>query len=296
MMRRTVFALACFLIGLGVAAFSVEWTEIQAFSAVAADPATGAPSVSFSLSLPYDKAPDRMQIRAVWEIYVWDDGAQILLDSYTRRSVETQGMLLFYVGSSPVLIETGKRYVANLVVDDLVNGLHHEHVFDFLAPLSLPIGIHFEGDDGEEEWDLTSLPDEELEELVLLYQLVTAEYELAADGVALDSMFADYAGDEASFPMAVLLIPTEGLSTELGLENSPISVTVAQMLYVYSIPSADAIGGFEDQVEQFQRDFVGFIYTGPGGEGLGAGSVIFLHEPVWSLLEDVSAEYARRTE
>ena len=295
MMRRIVLALACLLIGLGVAAFSVEWTEIQAFSAIAADPVTGAPSVSFSLSLPYDKAPNRMQIQAAWEIYVWDEGNQIPLESYTRRSVETRGMLLFYVGSSPVLIETGKRYVAKLVVDDLVNGLHHEHVFDFLAPLSLPIGIHFEGDDGEEEWDLTSLPDEELEELVLLYRLLVGDYELAAEGVALDLMFADYAGDEASFPMAALLIPTEELSTELELENAPISVTVAQMLYVYSIPSADAIGGFEDQVDQFQRGFVGFIYTGPGGEGLGAGRVIFLHEPVWSLLENVSAEYARRT-
>ena len=296
MMRWKVFALACLLIGLGVAAFSAEWMEIQASSAVAADPTTGAPSVSFSLNLPYDEAPDRMQIRAAWEIYVWEDGDQIPLDSYTRTSVETRGMIGFYVGSSPVLIETGKRYVAKVVVDDLVNGLHYEHVFDFLAPLSLPIGIHFEGDDGEEERDLTSLPDEELEELVLLYRLLVAEYELAAEGVALDSMSADYAGDEANFPMAVLLIPTEGLSTELGLENSPISVTVAQMLYVYSIPSADAIGGFEDQVDQFQRDFVGFIYTGPGGEGLGAGRVIFLHEPVWSLLEDVSAEYAGRTE
>ncbi|MBU0595974.1 hypothetical protein KJ567_04740 [Candidatus Bipolaricaulota bacterium] len=296
MTRRTIFAAALFVLLCAPVALSVEWSEFQAFPAVTTDPVTGAPSLIFSLGLAYDERPSAMRIRTSWEVYVVENGERVLLESYARTSPEMRGAGNVYAASPRVTIEAGGRYLATVVIEDLVNDLTHEHVFDFLAPLSLPLGIHFEGSDGSEALDLTGLPDEELEELVLLYRLLVADYELTAEGVELSAMLSDHSGLEESYPMAALLIPSNGLSSEIGPEDAPITVTVAQVLYVYSIPSSEGVDGFEGQVEDFGRDFVGMVYAGPGGDGLGAGKIVFIHEPAWLVLEAAAAEYARRTE
>jgi len=293
---RCVVLVGLAFLGLAMTAGAVEWTETQAFPAVTTDPETGAPSLIFSLGLAYDERPNKMRIRTSWEIYVVEDGEQVLLDSYARTSPEMRGAGNVYAASPRVAIEPGGRYIATVVVEDLVNDLTYEHIFDFLAPLSLPLGIHFEGSDGSEALDLTGLPDEELEELVLLYRLLVSDYERVGEDVEIAAMLADYADLDESYPMAALLIPSDGLSSEIGPENAPITVTVAQILYVYSIPASDAVAGFRGQVEGFGREFSGFVYEGPGGEGLGAGMVVFLHEPVWLVLEAADAEYRRRTE
>ena len=295
-MTQSIATAMLVLVGLSLLVSAVEWTEFQAFPAVAPDPFTGAPSLIFSLGLAYDERPDQMRIRTSWEIYVVEDGEQVLLESYARTSPEMRGAGNVYPASPRVSIEAGERYLATVVVEDLVNNLRHNHTFDFLAPLSLPLGIHLVGSDGSEAYDLTGLQDEELEELVLLHRLLVADYERVAEGVDIAAMLSDYGGDEESYPMSALLIPTDGLPTEVGPEDAPITLTVAQILFIYSISSSDAVAGFEDQVSDFEREFAGLVYVGPGGEGLGAGKVIFLHEPVWAVLEAASAEHARREE
>jgi len=293
-MKRSIALAMLVFVGLSVLVSAVEWAEFQAFPAVAPDPFTGTPSLIFSLGLSYDERPDQMHIRTSWEIYVVEDGEHVLLESYARTSPEMRGAEKVYPASPRVSIETGKRYLATVVVEDLVNDLRHEHAFDFLAPLSLPLGIHLVGADGSEAYDLTGLPDEELEELVLLHRLLANDYDRVAEGVEIATMLSDHSGDEENYPMSALLIPTDGLSSEVGPEDVPITLTVAQILFVYSIPSSDAVAGFEDQVADFERKFAGFVYVGPGGEGFGTGKVIFLHEPVWAVLEAASAEHARR--
>ncbi|MFC2099479.1 hypothetical protein ACFLSF_01435, partial [Candidatus Bipolaricaulota bacterium] len=230
MTRRAILAAGLLILLCAVPALSAEWTEFQAFPAVTTDPATGAPSLIFSLGLAYDVPPSRMQIRTSWEVYVEQDGEHVLLESYARTSPAMGGARNVYSASPRVPIEVGGRYVATAVIQDLINNLTYERTFDFLAPLSLPLGIHIEGWDGSEAMDLTGLPDEELEELVLLHQLLAGSYELAGEGVELASMLADYAGLEESYPIAALLIPAAGLSTEVGPEETPLTITVAQTL------------------------------------------------------------------
>ena len=293
MNRTRILAVVCLLLASSVAVLAVEWTETNSYAALTTDPFTGAPAVVFSLSLAYDAAPSDARIHVSWKVYRVEGGSQTLIEEYARTSNPGGGVSNLHLASPPAVIEGGGQYRATVEIEDLVNGLTFAKTLSYSSPVTLPIGLHLVGWDGSEVIDLSELPDEELEELVMLHRLYGRGYELEGEAVDLDDLFRDFVPDDESYPVIVLLIPS--LTAEVGSTAGPITITVSHILYMFTVPTADDVAGFRSQVEAYAQDTTGAVYVGPGGDGFGEGVVVFLQDGVWPVLEAATDEHQTRS-
>ncbi len=294
MYRRAGLMVLVFAIA-AIPVSATEWEEIEWSATVVSDYKTGLPAIIFNTGLSYDEVPEMMQLGITWEVFSVDGSIETMLYEYTKNTARTRAALRIYMASEPVLIEAGTRYGARVWIEDLENGLFHERSYTYFAPQSLPVGLRLVDWDGTEEADLAGMPDEELEELVLLQRAISS-YEVIAEDVSISSLFSQYAATDEEYPVSVILLPETGVDNNWGSESQPITVTFGLTVLVYSIPSSDAKAGFQEQLQQYEQTFTGTVYAGTPGDSLGQGVVVFLHDAMEVILDAALAESAARSE
>lgn len=287
-MRRQPVIAGAVLVLTCLGAWGAEWTETDWGADVVLDAGTGLPAVVFHVALEYTSASGSSPVDTSWEVFAIVDGSEIPLDGISSTSIRSGEMTRIYAASPRVLIEPGKRYGARVTITDPSLNRPYERTFDFLAPAAVPFGIRLTGWDGSEVVDLSGLPDEELEELVLLHDLLDG-YTRAAGGLSVDEFLRGDAAT-ATYPLSLLLLPTADVNTS----GSSISIFVVWNLYVYTLSTPNEAAGVLSQLEQFGQEFVGDVYTGEGSPILGGGKTVFVQDAVWPILEASVAELGDR--
>lgn len=285
-------ALALALLVASLAVSAVEWEEV----AVSATPAGDAsrPVVVFTIQLRYDERPARADLSYGWTVYEGSGTSRTEIFSFYRPTTFAGGGLNLYLGSGQVEIEPGRHYVAHVTVDDRVNDLHFERDVAYTAQVSFPIGIRLTAPSGESGFDLSGVPDEEIEEMATAYDVLSRDYRLVAEDVTLARFFSTHATTAADFPATVFLIPALGLESDLTSSSGPVKLTVQTALHIYPLPDRAAGQTLLDQLEVYDREFVGRVYEGEGSEVLFGGITVFVGEDVWEVLAAAAAEEDRR--
>lgn len=285
-MKRRLAVMILLVVAGSLSAAAVDWEELDWAATVVSDYKTGLPAIVFSIGFAYDETPSTMRLLIEWEVFSVEAGARIMLYEYTR-TWNTGGLQRVYFASQSVLIEAGKQYGARVSIEDLKNGLFGERNFTYIAPEALPVGLRFVGWDGTQEADLAGMPDNELQELVLLQRAV-ASYEVLAENVSISSLFSQYAATQGDYPVSVILLPETGVDNNWGSESQPIIVTFGLTVLTFSIPSADANAGFLQQLATYDQTFVGTAYAGSDGV------ILFLHDAMGVILSAAAVELAAR--
>lgn len=293
MTRRLVPMILMFLI-ISLCVSAVEWEEIVWSATVVSDHKTGLPAIIFNIGLAYDEVPDMMELTISWEVFVVEGGMETMLYEHTRTIPRTGAAARIFTASQSVIIEAGKQYGARVWIDDLENDLSHQRSYTYFAPQALPVGLRLVGWDGTEAADLTAMPDEELEELVLIQQSI-ASYEVMSTEVSISDLFAQHAATDADYPVSVLLLPETGINANWGSQSQPITVTFGLTILVFLIPSMEDVAGFQEQLTQYDQQFIGTVYAGSAGAGLGEGMVVFLHDALRVILDAAVAEMETRS-
>jgi len=202
-MQKRVAVLIATLIVFSVGALAVEWEETDWGAEVVLNSSTGLPAVVFHATLEYSEYPDNYYLDGGWEIYEIVNGVQIPIEGAPTTARIGGDTLTIASATNQITIETGKSYGAKLFLQDTVNGLSYERTFSYSPSEILPIGISLRGWDGSlEEIDLSELPDEEIEELALLHDMVKG-YAASPDG---QTVTAFLRGDAAARPDTALLL------------------------------------------------------------------------------------------
>jgi hypothetical protein len=274
MHTRSIVAGAALALVCVVGALTAEWEETDWGSNVVLDYKTGLPAVVFHVTLEYTSASDSYHLSTSWDVFAIVDGSEVPLDGFSRSSIRSGDVRRVYSASPPVLIESGRQYGARVTIADSVHDLSYERIFEFLAPPTLPFGIR--------------LPDEELEELVLLHELLDG-YSRATDDVSLEAFLLGDAAASA-YPLSLLLLP----SLDIDTSGTPLRIFVVLSLYVYTLSGPSDVAGLLDQLEQFMQEFIGDVYAGAGSAILGGGKTVFVHHVVRSILEAAVVEQENR--
>jgi len=274
---------------LASSAAAAEWTETGWGVDLVVDGATGLPEIVFHVALEYGPGRGDSRVETTWEVFAVVGGVEMGLDGVSTASFFSGEVRSIYAASPRVRVEPGGTYGARVTVRDAVNGLSHERAFQFAVPPSVPLGIPLPGWDGSEAVDLAALPDEELEELAVLHALLKRCSRSAAD-LPVDRFLCGDAATSA-YPLSILLLPTAALD----LPASPIQWVLTFSVYVYLLADPAETAGLLAQLPAFEQEFVGDVYTGPGGPILGGGKTIFVHRALWPILEEGAAELARRS-
>jgi hypothetical protein len=292
MNRRVSILVAGFLL-VSAVAVSGAWKEARWSSDLALDPKTGSPAVYFNVVLEYEARPETAVLSISWSLYALADGREVPVDSLAQARTVTPGPSKLYLMSPPLPVEPGKTYGAHLVVQDSANSLTHRRDFRYLSPLVVPIGLRLEGWDGSTAVDLTGVPDEELEDLVTIYNHLKA-YEQTASEQTLDAFLVAPLPPEQAYPKVVMLIPTAGLTTNYGGAQG-VKLTVGQYFVLYVVPSSDAVSALRAQVAQFDQPIKGAAYVGSGDLGVLTATHAFVDKTAWAILQAASAEWTKRT-
>ena len=293
-MKQRLVLMVLMTLASSLSVVAVEWEEIEWTATVVSDYKTGFPAIVFNTGLIYEEVPEMMKLRITWEVFAVDGSTETMLYEYTKITRLRDAAERIYSASQSVLIEAGKSYGARVWIDDLENDLSYERTYTYFAPQSLPIGLRLVGWDGTEEADLAAMPDEELEELVLLARAIAA-YEVIAEDVSISSLFSQYAATDEDYPVSVILLPETGVDNNWGSESQPITVTFGLTVLVFSVPSSDAKAGFQQQLSQYNQTFTGTVLAGSPGDGFGEGVVVFLHDAMGVILDAAVAELAERS-
>lgn len=280
----TLVVIAC------LGAWAAEWTETDSGADIVVDAGTGLPAVVFHVSLEVDAPLTALHVGTSWEVFAFVDGRAVPIEGASTTSVRTGESHGIYTASPRVLIEPGGRYEARVEISDPANDLAYERTFEFVAPTAVPFGIRLEGWDGSDEVDLSRLPDEELEELVLLHDLL-GSYRETARGVEARS-FLQGDGQTSEYPLSLLLLPTVAIDTSGS--RAPIEFSVVFSLYVYALSAPGEASGVASQIRQFDQDLVGTVFAGSGSAILGGGRTIFVHDRARQILDAASVELAAR--
>lgn len=278
---------------VGAAVSALDWKEVG----TTATPKTGSdgePVILFTLQLQYDQLPPDASLSFGWTVYELGTGEPIEISSFYRSTTFSGGSVNIYLASGRVPVEPGRRYRAHLVVDDVLNDLHFTRDIDYTSPVSLPVGLRLVADDGEEAYDLSGVPDEEIEEMATAYDALRAEYDLLAEDLALNPFFSTHASSEDAFPVTVFLIPVAGTPSPLGPANSPVTFTIIPVLYIFPIPTSAAVAGTLEQIATYDREFRGKVFSGEATEALLGGRTVFVGEVAWQALAAAAEEEAAR--
>jgi hypothetical protein len=292
-MKRRVFCLLVAVLLFPALTAAGAWKEADWSADLAVNPKTGGPAVYFSVVLEYDPLPERFDISISWALYAVQDGMEVPVESLASSSAQDSSVRRLYLMSPPLPVEPGGTYGAHLAVQDSANGLTYRRDFRYLSPLVVPIGLRLEGWDGSSGMDLTGIADEELEDLATLYAHVKT-YQQTASEQSLEAFLTAPLPLTDAYPAVVLLVPTAGLSTNLGGAKG-VTLTVGQVFTMYVVPSADAVSALRTQVTAFDQPILGAVYIGSGDLGILAGKRVFVDKTAWAVLQAASAEWSRRT-
>ena len=287
-MRRRPIVVGVLLILSGFAAWAAEWEETDSGIDIVVDYKTGLPAVVFHVALEYASPPESYHVNTSWEIFAILEGSEVPLDGFSSTSIRSGEVRRIYSVSPRVPIEGGERYGARVTITDSAHDLSYTKTFDFLAPPAVPFGIRLTGWDGSDDADLSELPGEELEELVLLHDLLGGYSRVRESVSVTEFLRGDAAGGD--FPLSLLLLPTANIDTS----GSPVKLSVVLSLFVYTLPASSEIGGVLDQLEQFDQEFIGEVYAGAGSAVLGGGKTIFVQDSVRVVLEAAASEASGR--
>ena len=202
-MQKRVAVLIAALIVLSVGAVAVEWEETDWGADVVLNTSTGLPAVVFHATLEYSEFPDNYYLDGGWEIYEVVNGVQIPIEGAPTTARLSGDTLTIASATNQIPIEAGKSYGARLALQDTVNGLTYERTFSYSPTEILPIGISLRGWDGSlEAIDLSELPDEEIEELATLHDMLQ-RYAVAPDTQTVSAFLR---GDAAARPDTAVLL------------------------------------------------------------------------------------------
>lgn len=211
-MQRRVIASVVILIAFSVGAMAVEWEEVSWGSDVVLNADTGLPAVVFYATVEYSEYPSNRHIDGGWEVYEIVNGAHIPLQVSPTSSFLQGETLTIYSATSQIPVEAGRMYGARLSLQDTVNDLSYQRTFSYTPAEILPIGISLRGWDGSEEYDLSELPDEELEELSALNDLLKKYKQYPVEKTAV----AFLREDAAALPDTAILLDGEvGVGQEI---------------------------------------------------------------------------------
>ena len=171
-MQRGILASVVILVAFSIGAVAVEWEEIGWGADVVLNTETGLPAIVFYASVEYSEFPSNYHLEGGWEVYAIVNGTQVPIEGAPTTARMRGSTLTIYSATSQIPIEAGKSYGATLSLQDTVNDLSYQRTFSYSPDEILPIGISLRGWDGSDEIDLSQLPDEELEQLVLLHDLL----------------------------------------------------------------------------------------------------------------------------
>ena len=171
-MQRGIIASVIILVAFSIGAVAVEWEEVNWGTEVVLNSQTGLPSIVFHAAIEYSEFPDNYHLEGGWDVYEIVNGTQVALRVAPTTARLSGDTLRIYSATSQIPIEEGKSYGATLSLLDTLNDLSYERSFSYNLDEILPMGISLRGWDGSEDIDLSSLPDEELEELVVLHNLL----------------------------------------------------------------------------------------------------------------------------
>jgi len=171
-MQRRVIASLVILIAFSIGAVAVEWEEVSWGSDVVLNTDTGLPAIVFYAAVEYSEFPSNYHLEGGWEVYAIINGTQVPIEGAPTTARMRGETLTIYSATSQIPIEAGKKYGATFSLQDNVNGLSYQRTFSYSPDEILPLGISLRGWDGSEDVDLSELPDEELEELTLLHDLL----------------------------------------------------------------------------------------------------------------------------
>ena len=281
--RTIVVAAALTLTCLAVCA--TEWEETDWGTEIVVDARTGLPAVVFYVSLEVPAPPDGRPISTSWEVYEVVGGVEVALGGFSRTAIRSGESTRIYAASPAVPIVAGGRYGGRITITDADSISVHARTFDFTAPAALPFGIRLPGWDGSENVDLGELPDEELEELVLLHDLL-GRYEKGAERLTVDAFLRGDAATSA-YPLSLLILPTAQIDTS----DVPITMFVVLTLYVYTLTDPGEVAGVRGQIDPFEQEMIGAVYAGAGDTILGGGVTIFVQDSVWALLDAAAARF-----
>ena len=286
-MRHRMLSAIVVLVLVSCAA-RAAWVETDWGHEIVVDAKTGLPAVVFFAEFEADEASAGTPISTSWEVYAIVGGVEVPLDGASRTAIRSGESRVLYAASPPVPIEAGGRYGARLGILEAGGSPIVGRTFDVVAPDALPFGIRLAGWDGSETADLRELPDEELEELVLLRDLLE-RYRVSVEAVEIEAFLR---GDAATseYPLSLLLLPTAAVDTS----EVPIALFVVLNLYVYTLSGPAEAAGVREQLDQFDQGLIGAVYTGSGSEILGGGVTIFVHDAVMPVLEAAAAERRAR--
>jgi len=212
-MQKRVAVLTAALIALSMGAFAVEWEETDWGADVVLNTSTGLPAVVFHATLEYSEFPDNYYLDGGWEIYEVVNGVQIPIEGAPTTARLRGETLTIASATNQIPIKAGKSYGARLSLQDTVNGLTYERTFSYSPTEILPIGISLRGWNGSlEAIDLSELPDEEIEELATLHDMLQ-RYAVSPDAQTVSAFLR---GDAAARPdTAVLLNGAMGEGEEI---------------------------------------------------------------------------------
>jgi len=205
---RRILALSIVaLVVVSAGVLALEWEEVNWGSEVVLNSSTGLPAIVFYATIEYSETPTSYDFEGGWEAYEIVGGTRIPLRIAPTSSFLHGETLAIYSSTSQIPIQTGKQYGATLALHDIVNDLTYQRTFTYSASDLLPYGISLRGWDGSEESiDLSNLPDEELEELALLYEQLKS-YAISPAGQTVDAFLR---GDAAAKPDMAILLDSEG--------------------------------------------------------------------------------------
>ncbi|MFC2095661.1 lamin tail domain-containing protein [Candidatus Bipolaricaulota bacterium] len=172
MMQRGVIASIAILVAFSIGAVAVEWEEVSWGADTVLNTETGLPAVVFYASVEYSEFPSSHHLDGGWEIYAVINGTQVPIEGAPTTARLRGNTLTIYSATSQIPVEAGKTYGARLSLQDTVNGLSYERTFSYSPAEILPRGVSLRGWDGSDDIDLSQFPDEELEQLVLLHNLL----------------------------------------------------------------------------------------------------------------------------
>jgi len=286
-MRHRMLSAVVVLVLISCAA-RAAWVETDWGHEIVVDAGTGLPAVVFFAEFEADEASAGVPISTSWEVYAIVGGVEVPLDGASRTAIRSGESRVLYAASPVVPIEAGGRYGARLRILDTGGSPIVARTFDVVAPDALPFGIRLTGWDGSETVDLSELPDEELEELVLLCDLLE-RYTVGVEGVEVGAFLR---GDAAmsEYPLSLWLLPTAAIEPP----ETPIALFVVLNLYVYTLSDPAESAGVREQLGQFEQELIGTVYTGSGSEILGGGVTLFVHDAVVPVLEAAAAEHGAR--
>jgi len=292
-MRSTLaIALLICITALGCAGAEIQ--ELNSEPAVTVDRDSGLPILKFTIWLTWVPTPARFGYDFTWTTYVRDGSTLTELDSFTRMPGEYPGVSMLNLTSPEIVLESGNTYVATLEFTDAINGLMFERTFEYVAPAGLPTGIHLQGWDGTQGYDLGVLSDDVIEELAMYHAEVTADASKEASGVDLTEYLHASADVAPEYPAVILLIPTAGFTVRVGSSSRWGVLSVNQYLHVYRLETASDVDSFLAQIATYGRDFSGRVYLPTSTTGLGGAGSMFVDEAAWGLLAAAAAEQESR--